>query len=172
MAFKHFPPNFERERTFTFVHGHVLDYVHVRLGLPTFGCARRNGKRPRGAFLDEMADSIRMMVRKEIMTRGLSTLSITHDSTWFNVIQGPSTTNMATTSVFPDTNIHIRFLKLHNLHSSNECAWRCTFPFNSIERMFMDVSHCHTTPKHECVCMCNFKCNPVEGMHMNVHILW
>ena len=82
---------------------------------------------------------------------------------------------MATpSSVFPDTNIHIRFLKLHNevalrgLHSSNECAWRCTFLFNSIERMFMNVSHCHTTPKHECVCMCTFKCNPVEGMYMNV----
>ena len=37
MAFKHFTPNFERARTFTFVHVHILD---VR------GCARRNGKRP------------------------------------------------------------------------------------------------------------------------------
>ena len=79
-------------------------------------------------------------------------------------------------SVFPDTNIHIRFLKLHNevalrgLRSSNECAWRCTFLFNSIERMFMNVSHCHTTPKHECVCMCTFNCNPVKGMYMNVHM--
>ena len=47
MAFKHFTPNFERARTFTFVHVHILD-VRGRAPpvTPTFGCARRNGKRP------------------------------------------------------------------------------------------------------------------------------
>ena len=47
MAFKHFTPNFERARTFTFVHVHILD-VRERAppATPTFGCARRNGKRP------------------------------------------------------------------------------------------------------------------------------
>ena len=47
MAFKHFTPNFERARRFTFMHLHILD---VRGRAPpitsTFGCARRNGKRP------------------------------------------------------------------------------------------------------------------------------
>ena len=48
MAFKHFTPNFERARTFTFVHVHILD-VRERAppATPTFGCSRRNGKRPR-----------------------------------------------------------------------------------------------------------------------------
>ena len=47
MAFKHFTPNFERARTFTFVYVHILD-VRGRAppATPTFGCARRNGKRP------------------------------------------------------------------------------------------------------------------------------
>ena len=47
MAFKHFTPNFERARTFTFVNVHILD-VRERAppATPTFGCARRNGKRP------------------------------------------------------------------------------------------------------------------------------
>ena len=47
MAFKHFTPNFERARTFTFVHVHILD-VRERAPpvTPNFGCARRNGKRP------------------------------------------------------------------------------------------------------------------------------
>ena len=47
MAFKHFTPNFERARTFTFVHVHILD-VRERAppATPTFGCARRNSKRP------------------------------------------------------------------------------------------------------------------------------
>ena len=46
MAFKHFTPNFERARTFTFVHVHILD-VRERAppATPTFGCARRNSKR-------------------------------------------------------------------------------------------------------------------------------
>ena len=46
-AFKHLTPNFERARTFKFVHVHILD---VRGRAPaatqTFGYARRNGKRP------------------------------------------------------------------------------------------------------------------------------
>ena len=48
MAFKHFTPNFERARTFTFVHVHILD-VRERAPpvTPNFGCARRNGKRPK-----------------------------------------------------------------------------------------------------------------------------
>ena len=47
MAFKHFTPNFERARTFTFVHVHNLD-VRERAppATPKFGCARRNGKKP------------------------------------------------------------------------------------------------------------------------------
>lgn len=50
-----------------------------------------------GALLDAMADTIQMEVKKEIMTRGISTLSITQDPTSVNVMQGPSTTNMGTT---------------------------------------------------------------------------
>ena len=51
MAFKHFTPNFERARTFTFVHVHVLD-VRERAppATPNFGCVRRNGKRPTPSF--------------------------------------------------------------------------------------------------------------------------
>ena len=47
MAFKHFTPNFERARTFTFVYVHILDVGGCAPpATPTFGCARRNGKRP------------------------------------------------------------------------------------------------------------------------------
>ena len=47
MAFKHFTPNFERARTFTFVNVQVLDVCErAPPATPTFGCARRNGKRP------------------------------------------------------------------------------------------------------------------------------
>ena len=47
MAFKHFTPNFERARTFTFVYVHILDVRGCAPpATPTFGCARRNGKRP------------------------------------------------------------------------------------------------------------------------------
>ena len=47
MTFKHFTPNFERARTFTFVHVHILDVCErAPPATPTFGCARRNGKRP------------------------------------------------------------------------------------------------------------------------------
>ena len=53
MAFKHFTPNFERARTFTFVNVHILD-VRERAppATPTFGCARRNGKRPTVLLLE------------------------------------------------------------------------------------------------------------------------
>ena len=47
MAFKHFTPNFERERTFTFMYVHILDVRGCAPpATPTFGCERRNGKRP------------------------------------------------------------------------------------------------------------------------------
>ena len=59
LAFKHFTPNYERARTFTFVYIHVLD-VRGREppATPTFGCARRNGKRPTHA---PRADTIRQV---------------------------------------------------------------------------------------------------------------
>ena len=54
MAFKHFTPNFERARMFTFVHVHILD-VRGRAppATPKFGCARRSGKRPTYTSLRE-----------------------------------------------------------------------------------------------------------------------
>ena len=46
MAFKHFTPNFERARTFTFVYVNILEVRGCAPpATPTFGCARRNGKR-------------------------------------------------------------------------------------------------------------------------------
>ena len=47
MAFKHFTTKFERARKFKFVHVHILDVCgRAPPVTPTFGCARRNGKRP------------------------------------------------------------------------------------------------------------------------------
>ena len=75
-----------------------------------------------GALLDAMADTIQTEVRKEIMTRGISTLSITQDPTSVNVMQGPSTTNMGTTQrdiVGPST---VKYGKPYTSKGEGKCS--------------------------------------------------
>ena len=61
MAFKHFTPNFERAGTFTFVYVHILDVGGCAPpATPTFGCARRNGKRPTHLFTINTIKVLRM----------------------------------------------------------------------------------------------------------------
>ena len=59
MPFKHFIPNFERARTFIFVQVHILDVRGRAIpATPTFGCERRNGKRPTMGYIKALRKMI------------------------------------------------------------------------------------------------------------------